>query len=97
MTIKLARACRLARKLPRAEAEILGSIPQTLRDGLTSKQLAALMDALDCHWHKAVAWRDREILGDGYIYDPTSEQLRDLAPSVSPHETARIETPTKSA
>ena len=80
MTIKLERACRIARKLPMAEAEILSSISDSLAKRLTGRELAIVMNALDAHWHKAVAWRNREILGDGYIWDGKADQLRDLMP-----------------
>jgi hypothetical protein len=81
MTIKLARACRLTRHLPRAQAEILESIPPALTASLTGRELAMVMDALNHHWHKARAFERAEILGEGCIWDPKAEALIELYPA----------------
>lgn len=74
-TIKALKTCQF---LPAAEREILDSLPEELTEQLTSKQLALVMQALDKHWHKACAWKESEIIGDGFIWD--GKELRDIAP-----------------
>ena len=86
MNIKLAKACRIARMLPMAEREILASIPPEMIKSLTGKQLAMVIVALNAHWHKACAWKEREIIGEGVIWDGSAQQLREIAPSVPPSE-----------
>lgn len=78
MSIKLDRACRLTRHLPRATEEILDSIPAELVSRLTSRELALVMNALDKHWHKARAFESREIMSDGVAYSSTG--YRELGP-----------------
>ena len=80
--IKIDRARHLTRHLPRAQAEILSSISPEMVASLTGKQLAMVMDALDRHWHKARAFESRDILAEGCIWDPNSQQLREIAASV---------------
>jgi hypothetical protein len=82
MNIKLARACRIARMLPMAEREILATITDELITSLTGKQLGAVMIALNAHWHKAMTFKEREILGEGVIWDGNAQQLREIAPAV---------------
>ena len=79
MSVKIARACRMTRHLPKAEAEILSSIPDALIDSLTSKQIAAVMDALNVHWHKARAFEAREILSEGFVWDSRADAFRRLS------------------
>lgn len=74
-TIKALKICQF---LPAAEREILDSLPEELTEQLTSKQLALVMKALNAHWHKACAWKESEIIGDGFIWD--GKELRDIAP-----------------
>ena len=83
MNIKLARACRIARMLPMAQREILGSIPAELVASLTGKQLGAVMVVLNAHWHKACQWKERDILSEGAIWDGSAQQLREIARPVS--------------
>ncbi len=60
-TIKALKTCQF---LPAAEREILDSLPEELTEQLTSKQLALVMQALDKHWHKACAWKEKQIVAD---------------------------------
>lgn len=57
--IKINRANKIAPFLPMADGEIWESIPQSLIEGLTGKQLAELKKALNHHWHKAVAFASK--------------------------------------
>lgn len=75
-TKKALKACQF---LPAAEREILDSLPEELTEQLTSKQLALVMQALDKHWHKACAWKEKQIVADGYIWD--GEKLCDIVPA----------------
>ena len=75
-TIKALKTCQF---LPAAEREILDSLPEELTEQLTSKQLALVMQALDKHWHKACAWKEKQFVADGYIWD--GKQLCDLVPT----------------
>ena len=79
MSIKLQKACRRAKLAPMAEREILSSIPDSLTKRLTSAEIAAVMLSLNAHWHKACAWKEAEILGEGCIWDSTEQKLREIA------------------
>lgn len=78
MNIKTRRAIRMCNFLPMQQEKILGSMPAELLDQLTSKQIALVMEALNAHWHKACAWKEAKIIGDGFIWD--GKELRDIAP-----------------
>jgi hypothetical protein len=80
MNIKLNRACRLTRHLPKAQEEILASMPDELVACLTSRELALVMDALDRHWHKARAFEAREIWDNEVAYSAAG--YRELGPFV---------------
>lgn len=79
MSIKIERACRAARLLPKAEAEILSSIPDALVASLTSRQLTLVMLALDSHWEKARRFERNEALTEGYVWDAATNRLREIA------------------
>jgi hypothetical protein len=74
--IKIKHACRLA-GVP--VAAILPSITPDLIDRLTARELAAVMVALNAHWQKALLWKEREIVGNGFAWDESRQKLRDLA------------------
>ena len=55
-----------------AQGVILRTIQATapeLIERCTSVELARIIAALDSHWHQAAAWKEREILADGYVWD----------------------------
>jgi hypothetical protein len=79
MSIKLDRACKLAKMLSRAEAEILSSIPAELSNRLTSAELALVMKALNGHWHKALAFKERDILAEGCVWDDAAQKMREIS------------------
>lgn len=74
--IKIKNACRLA-GVP--VAAILPSITPDLIDRLTARELAAVMVALNAHWQRAIKWQERQIVGDGYVWDDNTQKPRDLA------------------
>ena len=78
MNIRTKRALSLCGFLPMAEREILNSMPTELLDQLTSKQIAKVMLALNKHWHKACAYKEREIVGDGYVWSERDGKLLDV-------------------
>ena len=75
MSIKMNRALKKCGFRPVQEAEVLKSLPESLRERLTSGELAEVMQALNTHWHRACQWKEAEILGDRCIYDPATEKL----------------------
>ncbi len=81
MRFKLRKAFRATRTLPMAQREIIstiqGSAPELI-ERCTSSELAGIITALNAHWHKATTWKEREIVGDGYVWD--GQQLRDICP-----------------
>ena len=77
--IKINRACELTKFGPRAEAEILGSIPRELVGELTGRQLAVVMRALDAHWHKAQVAERHAIVDEGVVWSEREGRLRELA------------------
>lgn len=77
--IKVNRALGMCQFLPKAQAEILSSLPPTLVEALTARQLAEVMQSLNRHWHKAAAWKEKEILAEGAIWDGRAEKLREIA------------------
>lgn len=78
-SIKLNRACKATGYAPTAQASILESIPAELISGITAKQLAQVMGALNDHWHKAVAHTEQTACADGCIWDNSQQRLRDIA------------------
>lgn len=76
--IKINQANKLAPKLPMADAEIWESIPQSLIDELTGKQLAEVKKALNHHWHKAAKHTEARIIGDGYVWSDAHQALLDI-------------------
>ncbi len=75
MSIKIDKAIRLTRHLPRARREILASIPATLTARITSGELAQVMDALNEHWHKAIAHAEAEAVAEGVIWSQRDNAL----------------------
>ncbi len=76
--IKINRAQRIASKLPMANKEIGESIPEALIRELTSRQLAAVVNALDRHWHKAVNHAHQEVVAEGYVWSNKHQALLDV-------------------
>ena len=76
--IKINRAQKITKVLPMASAVIWGSIPDSLINTLTSKELALVIDALNNHWHKAVAHTEKRIVGDGYVWSSHHQALLDI-------------------
>ena len=82
MRPKLSKAFRAVRTLPMAQREILSTIQDSapeLIERCTSAELAGIITALNAHWHKATAWKEREVVGDGYVWDAGAGKLRELA------------------
>jgi 23S rRNA maturation mini-RNase III len=77
-SIKVNRARKLARFLPRADAEIQASIPEELIESLTAKQLARVRRALNEHWHKAVAHTEASIVGEGCVWSERHGKLLEI-------------------
>ncbi len=75
---KIKRACAMAAMLPRAEEEILASIPQELLDRLTSREIAVVMRSLNAHWHKACAWKEADVAAEGCVWDRARGKLREI-------------------
>lgn len=78
MSIKVRKAQQLAAHLPMAETEIWRSIPPELIERLTAYELALVAQALDKHWHKAQAHKEREIVGEGYVWSAQHNALLDV-------------------
>lgn len=76
--VKVRRAQRLAPCLPMAEREIWDSVPDALIKRLTGAELGLVVQALNAHWHKAVAHTERNICAEGYVWDNTLKCLRDI-------------------
>lgn len=76
---KYRKLLRMQRHLPMARAKILEAIPQVLWERLTAAELVAVMDALNTHWHEACAWKERQILAEGCIWDPAAGHLIEIA------------------
>ncbi len=66
--IKVAKAHKLAPKLPMASKVIWESIPGALIERLTASELALVVNALDQHWHKAVRHAKNEVISEGYLW-----------------------------
>ena len=79
--IKTNRACRLAGSImqPASGAAIMSSITPDLIDRLTARELASVMHCLNAHWQRAIKWQERQIVGDGYVWDDNTQKPRDLA------------------
>ncbi len=78
MNIRTKRALALCGFLPTAEDEILDSLPPELLTELTSRQLAQVMRALNKHWHKACAYKEREIVGEGCVWSVRDGKMLDV-------------------
>jgi hypothetical protein len=72
------RAQNEANFMPAATREIESQIPDELKERLTAHELALVMRAMDAHWHRAIAFRNNEIINEGCIWDPEKKKLRDL-------------------
>lgn len=77
-SIKIKRACKLAKFVPTASAEIQSSIPASLIESLTARQLADVRLALNDHWHKAVARTEASIVGEGCVWSQQHQKLIEL-------------------
>lgn len=66
--IKEQRAHRACRLLPMAWESVWGRIPASAKAKLTSRELAELASALNAHWHEAMAFAEREAVGNGMLY-----------------------------
>ena len=73
--IKINRARRIAPALPMAATAIWDSISEDMIDSMTAAQLAAVVQALNTHWHKALAHKEAEIIGDGYVWSDKHQAL----------------------
>lgn len=76
-SIKLNRSLDICKFLPMQRRAILESVPTEIIANLRASDLALVMQALDAHWHKAVAFAEKQILAEGCIWDGTS--LREIA------------------
>lgn len=77
-TIKINRAKAQLNHLPAQSTAIWDSISFPLLDRLTAAELAEVARCLDSHWHKAVAFRDKEILEEGAMRDESKQKLREI-------------------
>ena len=75
-SIKLRRATTKAGYLPMATKHIMGNIPESAIDALTSKQLTELMRAMNKHFMDGKAAAEKEIAE--YIGVPSDKTLWDV-------------------
>jgi len=75
-SIKLRRATTKAGYLPMATKHIMGNIPESAIDTLTSKQLTELMRAMHKHFMDGKAAAEKEIAE--YIGVPSDKTLWDV-------------------
>jgi hypothetical protein len=61
MRIKLRKASKAVNLTPSQRAHIIGNIPQSVIDRLTSKELAELMMAMHKHYHQGKRETEKEI------------------------------------
>ena len=61
MRIKLRKAIKKINLTPTQREHIIGNIPQSVIDKLTSKELAELMMAMHKHYHQGKAESEKEI------------------------------------
>ena len=85
---KMIRAFGFTGTLPMAQREILATIETQplLIERLTAKELAAVIAALDAHWHKARVYEATEILAEGHLWDTTAKAFRLLTAPVTQDE-----------
>jgi len=76
--IKINRAAKLAPKLPMAAREIWKSIPESLTKSLSAKELAQVVNALDSHWHRSGAHKEKEIINEGCVWSDKRNALLDV-------------------
>lgn len=77
--IMKAAAKKIAGLLPMAQRTIdktLDTEPQLYN--LTRNQLAAVMRALNTHWHFAVNCVEKKIIDEGYVYNYKTKKINDL-------------------
>lgn len=79
-TIAYDAAIKIAGLLPLAQREINKTIEPLAPEfaTMTRYQLAAVIQALHAHWHRGAAWKENQILSEGYIYSPEHESLLDF-------------------
>lgn len=61
MRIKLRKAIKSVNLTPAQKEHIIGNIPQSVIDKLTSKELAELMMAMHKHYHQGKRETEKEI------------------------------------
>jgi hypothetical protein len=90
-SIKINRAFAQSQvgKYPRARAEALALIPETLLPWISSTSLAQLLDALHASHKAGRAVEAKSILEEGAVFDPRAGKMRELGklfvPSAAPH------------
>lgn len=76
--VKLNRSRNLAGHLPQATAEIDRSLSPMLIERLTALELAEVRRCLNEHWHKAMAFKEQEIVGEGCVWSQQHQRLIEL-------------------
>lgn len=82
MSIKIERAVKLSKigAYPATFSALLAHVPQTLVDTMTSRQLAATLDALFACAQESKALAAREAIQNGFVWDARQNRSRDIAP-----------------
>ena len=75
---KIAKAMKLAPKLPQANEEIWKRIPKELIERVSAQDLALIVDALDCHWHYACRWALADAVAEGCIWSDKHNKLLEI-------------------
>ena len=76
--LKLRRVSESTNVLPMGFAEIKNSVDPKLIKELSSRQLSLIFKSMNKHWHKAMAFKEQEILNEGCIWDTKNEKLIEL-------------------
>lgn len=76
--MKIIKAKKLAKQLPRTSEMVWSSIPESLQSRLTAFELAEVAKALNTHWQKAMAHSAAEIVADGYVWSERDQKLLDI-------------------
>jgi hypothetical protein len=81
MSIKIERAAKLssAGQYPATFSALLDHLPQALVDSMTSRQLAAAIDALYACAETSKALAAREAIDNGFIWDARKQRSRGIA------------------
>lgn len=77
-SIKINRSRKISRFVPTASKEIESSIPESLVESLSARQLAEVRLALNDHWHKAVSHTEKEIVGEGCVWSEKHKKLLEI-------------------